>query len=109
VLAVDREDELVAGHYQPLHPSVLRLIHQVAEAARAANRPLTICGEMAGNPVHAALLIGLGVRRFSVAPGQMLEVKQAIRRVHLDEAERLARRALELATAAEVEALLTAR
>jgi phosphotransferase system enzyme I (PtsI) len=106
VLAADRDDERVASYYQPLHPAVLRLIHLVAEAARAADRPLTICGEMAGNPAWTGLLLGLGLRRFSVAAGQMLEVKSAIRRARVDEAERLARRALELATAAEIEALL---
>jgi phosphotransferase system enzyme I (PtsI) len=106
VLAVDREDESVAGYYQPLHPSVLRLIHSVAEAARAAGRELTICGEMAGNPANTQILLGLGLRRFSVAPGQMLEVKNAISRARLDEAERLARRALELGTVGEIEALM---
>jgi phosphoenolpyruvate-protein kinase (PTS system EI component) len=106
VLAADREDESVARYYQPLHPAVLRLIHSLAEAARTAHRPLTICGEMAGNPACTALLLGLGLRRFSVAPGQLLEVKDAIRRARLEEAEPLARRALELGTASEIEALL---
>jgi phosphotransferase system enzyme I (PtsI) len=106
VLAVDREDEAVSGYYQPLHPSVLRLIHSVADAARAADRELTICGEMAGNPLHTQLLLGLGLRRFSVAPGQMLEVKNAIRNTRIDDAEQLARRALTLATVEEIEALL---
>jgi phosphoenolpyruvate-protein phosphotransferase (PTS system enzyme I) len=109
LLAVDREDERVARYYQPLHPSVLRLIHSVAEAARAADRELTICGEMAGSAANAELLIGLGLRRFSVAPSQLLHVKDAIRGVRLDEAERLARRALELGTAAEVEAIVAER
>jgi phosphoenolpyruvate-protein phosphotransferase len=109
LLAVDREDERVARYYQPMHPSLLRLIHTVAEAARAADRELTICGEMAGTAANAELLIGLGLRRFSVAPSQLLEVKDAIRHVQLDEAERVARRALELGTAEEIEALVAAR
>jgi phosphoenolpyruvate-protein phosphotransferase (PTS system enzyme I) len=108
LLAVDREDERVGGDYQPLHPSVLRLIHSVAEVARATGRPLTICGEMAGIPAHTPLLLGLGVRRFSVAPGQMLEVKNAIRNTRIDGAERLAREALALGTVAEIEALVAA-
>jgi phosphotransferase system enzyme I (PtsI) len=106
VLAVDREDESVAGYYQPLHPSVLRLIHSVAEAARTADRELTICGEMAGQPAYTELLLGLGLRRFSVAPGQLLEVKDAIRKARLDDAERLAERVLAAATVAEIEALI---
>jgi phosphotransferase system enzyme I (PtsI) len=109
LLAVDREDERVARYYQPLHPSVLSLIHSVAEAARAAGRELTICGEMAGVAANAELLVGLGLRRFSVAPSQLLEVKEAIRGVRVDEAERVARRALELGTAEEIEALVAER
>jgi phosphotransferase system enzyme I (PtsI) len=109
VLAADREDENAAGYYQPLHPSVLRLIHMLVEAAHTAGRELTICGEMAGNPAWTALLLGLGLRRFSVAPGQMLEVKHAIRHTRLDEAERRARRALELPSVEEIEALISER
>jgi phosphotransferase system enzyme I (PtsI) len=107
VLAADREDERAANYYQPLHPAMLRLIHLLADAARAAGRALTMCGEIAGNPAYTELLLGLGLRRFSVTPGQMLEVKDAIRRVRLDEAERRARQALELGTVAEIEALIS--
>jgi phosphotransferase system enzyme I (PtsI) len=106
LLAVDREDAHLGGYYQPLHPAVLHTIHSVAQAARAAACPLTICGEMAGIPAYAPLLLGLGVRRFSVAPGQMLEVKNAIRQAHSGEAEQLARVALTLSATAEIEALL---
>ena len=109
VLAADREDESVASYYQPLHPGVLHLIHSVAEAARSADRELTICGEMAGDPLHTELLLGLGLRALSVAPGQMLQVKRAIRETRLDEARELARSALELGSVAEVEALLNSR
>ncbi len=109
VLAADREDESIAPYYQPLHPGVLRLIHSVAEEARGADCELTICGEMAGDPFHAELLLGLGLREFSVAPGEMLEVKNAIRRTRLDEARELARKALELGSVAEIEALLNER
>jgi len=106
VLAADREDETTAAYYQPLHPAVLRLIQSVVDDAKRAGRELTICGEMAGDPLHTALLLGLGLRELSVAPGQMLEVKEAIRRTRLDDARRLASAALELGSAAEVEALL---
>jgi phosphoenolpyruvate-protein phosphotransferase (PTS system enzyme I) len=109
VLAADREDEGIASYYQPLHPGVLRLIHAVAEAASSAGRDLTICGEMAGDPLHVELLLGLGLRELSVAPGEMLEVKNAIRSVRLADARELARAALALGTVAEVEALLRDR
>jgi len=109
VLAADREDESTAPYYQPLHPAVLGLIQSVVEGAKSAGRELAICGEMAGDPLHTALLLGLGLRELSVAPGQMLEVKDAIRRTRLDEARQLASIALELGSAAEVESLLNER
>ncbi len=105
-LAADREDEGVARYYQPMHPGVLRLIQLVAEAATSADRELTICGEMAGDPRMTGLLLGLGLREFSVAPGELLEVKDSIRRTSLDEARGLAGSALELGSAAEIEALV---
>ena len=106
VLAADREDESIAPMYHPLHPAVLRLIQSVAEASSSAGRELTICGEMAGDPTITGLLLGLGLRQLSVAPGEMLEVKNAIRRTRLGEARDLARAALELGTVAEVVALI---
>jgi len=109
LLAAEREDETVAAYYQPLHPGVLQLIRQVAEAAKSANQELTICGDMAANPLHTALLLGLGLRSFSIAPGEMLEVKSAIRETSLDEAEDLARAAQRLGAVADIEALLAER
>jgi phosphotransferase system enzyme I (PtsI) len=109
VLAADREDQSIAPYYQPMHPAVLRLIHLLAEAALGPGCRLSICGEMAGNPLYTELLIGLGLREFSVAPGAMLDVKNSIRKATVDEARDLARQALELGSAAEVEALLQTR
>jgi phosphotransferase system enzyme I (PtsI) len=105
VLAADREDVGVAPYYQPLHPAVLRLIAQVAEAAEATGRPLTICGDMASEPLYTELLLGLGLRGLSVAPGEILDVKARIRGTTLARARDLARRALELGSPAEVAAL----
>lgn len=109
VLAADREDDAAAAYYRPLHPAVLRLIRGVAEAARNAARPLTICGEMAGDPAYTELLIGLGLRELSVAPGEMLEVKSAIRGTTVARAEALAAEALAAGSVTEVEALLERR
>jgi len=109
VLAADREDESAAGSYQPLHPGVLRLIRLVADAADEAGRELTICGEMAGDPANTELLLGLGLRALSVAPGQLLEVKSAIRATQLDDAREVARQALALRSVGEVETLLSGR
>jgi phosphotransferase system enzyme I (PtsI) len=109
VLAADREDESIAPYYQPLHPAVLSLIHHVVQGAAEGGRPVTICGEMAGIPEYAELLIGLGLREFSVAPGELLDVKSRIRKVRLDAARTLAQAALEAGSAAEVEALIERR
>jgi phosphotransferase system enzyme I (PtsI) len=109
VLAADREETSVADHYQPLHPAILRLISFVAGAAGSAGRPLSICGEMAGDPRYTELLLGLGLREFSVAPGELLEVKDAIRSVSLAEAKALAAEALEVGSVREVESLLARR
>jgi phosphotransferase system enzyme I (PtsI) len=109
VLAADREDDAVAAYYRPLHPAVLRLIHAVAEAASKAACPLTICGEMAGDPRYTELLIGLGLRELSVAPGEMLEVKRAIRATAIASARALAAEALESRSVTEVEAVLDRR
>jgi phosphotransferase system enzyme I (PtsI) len=109
VLAADREDETVAPYYQPLHPAVLRLIHGVVNAGNAGGRGVSICGEMAGEPAYTELLLGLGLRELSVAPGELLLVKDAIRKVDMNAARALAREALELGSVAEVSALLDQR
>ncbi|HTT71977.1 MAG TPA: phosphoenolpyruvate--protein phosphotransferase [Anaeromyxobacteraceae bacterium] len=109
VLAADREDEGESTAYQPLHPAVLSLIGSVVEGARQADKELTICGEMASNPAYTGLLLGLGLRALSVAPGEILDVKSSIREVHLGAARALAAEALQLGTAAEVEAFLEQR
>jgi phosphotransferase system enzyme I (PtsI) len=109
VLAADREDERAAGSYQPLHPGVLRLIRLVVDAAEEAGRELTICGEMAGDPANTELLLGLGLRALSVAPGELLEVKSAIRATRMDDARDVSRRALALRSVVEIEALLSER
>jgi phosphotransferase system enzyme I (PtsI) len=109
LLAADREDEGVAPYYQPLHPAVLRLIQRLAADAARVARPLTICGDMAGDPAYTELLVGLGLREMSVGPGELLKVKDAIRKIDVGAAERLAREALALGSVAEIEALLARR
>ena len=78
-LAIDRGDEQVANLFNPLHPAVLRLIQITLEAARRNNKPVSVCGEIAGDPRFAPLLIGLGVRDFSMAWQSIPRVKQRIR------------------------------
>jgi len=77
-LAVDRVDESVAHLYDPMHPAVLQLVAQVIAEARAQGKGVSVCGEMAGDPQMTRLLLGLGLRSFSMHPSQMLMVKQQI-------------------------------
>jgi phosphotransferase system enzyme I (PtsI) len=106
LLAADREDETIAPYYQPLHPAMLRLLYTLVTAANDHGRSVTICGEMAGEPQYTELLVGLGLRALSVAPGEMLAVKHAIRNIRIPAAEALAQEALSLGSAAEIAALL---
>lgn len=77
-LAIDRIDEEVNYLYQPSHPSVLQLIHKVIQAGLKAGIPVAMCGEMAGDPELTRLLLGLGLREFSMQPNALLEVKNII-------------------------------
>ncbi len=106
LLAVDRTDPRVSALYEPLHPAVLRVLGQVAAAAQASGRPLSVCGEMAGQPLEAVLLVGLGIRELSMAPSAIPRVKAALRAVSAERARDVAGRCLLLPDRAEIEALL---
>jgi phosphoenolpyruvate-protein kinase (PTS system EI component) len=105
-LAVDRTDARLAAHYEPAAPAVLRLLRRVAAAARRSRTPVSVCGEMAADPVMVGLLVGLGFRSFSVAPAALPVVKQALRAVDSRGAASLARRALDAPSADAVRAML---
>jgi phosphotransferase system enzyme I (PtsI) len=77
-LAIDRTDGSVAHLYDPVHPAVLKLIAQTIQSAQRVGMPVAVCGEMAGDPKLTRLLIGMGLRQFSMHPSQLLEVKQQI-------------------------------
>ncbi|QHI99092.1 phosphoenolpyruvate--protein phosphotransferase [Xylophilus rhododendri] len=79
-LAIDRTDESVAHLYDPLHPAVLRLVADTIAACRAAGKDVSVCGEMAGDTAMTKLLLGLGLRSFSMHPAQILSVKQEVLR-----------------------------
>jgi phosphotransferase system enzyme I (PtsI) len=89
-LAIDRVDDSVNYLYDPLHPSVLRLIHSVLKAGREARIPVAMCGEMAGDTHFTRLLLGLGLREFSMEPSQLLEVRQQIQSSRITDVEPIA-------------------
>jgi phosphotransferase system enzyme I (PtsI) len=101
LLAVDRTDPRVSGLYEPLHPAVLRTLARIAEAAEAHDRPLSLCGEMAGQPLEAVLLVGLGFRELSMVPHAIPRVKAAVRAIREEKARELAERCLSLRTCEE--------
>jgi len=78
-LAIDRVDDSVNYLYDPMHPAVLRLIRMVVEAGHRMHKPVAMCGEMAGDTRFTRLLLGLGLREFSMQPGSLLEVKEIVR------------------------------
>ena len=101
-LAVDRMNEKIAHLYEPTHPAIVRLIKTTVEAAHKNKIRVSVCGEMAGDPVLAPLLLGLGVDELSAAPSLVLSVKFLIRRLKLTEAKELAAFALECESAADI-------
>jgi phosphotransferase system enzyme I (PtsI) len=107
-MAVDRNNEHVADLYAPLHPGLLRLIDMTVVAAREAGIVVSVCGEMASDPLGAPVLLGLGIRRLSMSPRAIPQIKSRIRAIDLGRLEAVARACLELGTASEVEAMVRA-
>jgi phosphotransferase system enzyme I (PtsI) len=105
-LAVDRGNARLADRFTPHHPSIVRQLDRVAEVSRAANIPLSVCGEMASEPLSAVLLIGLGIDRLSVSPPALPLVKWVVRTVPEAAARRAAEAALHASEAEEVSAAL---
>jgi phosphotransferase system enzyme I (PtsI) len=101
-LAVDRMNEKIAHLYEPTHPAIVRLIRITVDAAHKRGVRVSVCGEMAGDPVLTPLLLGLGVDELSAAPSLVPPVKFVIRRLKLSEARELAAFALECESAAEI-------
>jgi len=92
VLAIDRSDSAVAYLYEPLHPAVLQLIQQTIRTGTRAGLPVSVCGEMAGDLGIVELLLGMGLRRFSMNPAQLLGIKQRLFELDSKAAARLAGR-----------------
>ncbi len=101
-LAIDRVNEHVAHMYQPLHPAILRLIHQTIEAGHRADIPVAMCGEMAGEPLYIPILLGLGLDELSMNPVTIPRVKQVIRLISYEESRRFVKEVLTLTTTGQV-------
>ncbi len=105
-IAVDRVDDEVSYLYDPLHPAVLRLISTIIKAGRRAGIPVALCGEMAGDARYTRLLLGMGLKEFSVHPNALLEIKQSILEAHAAKSRTLTKRILSTARRTRREALL---
>lgn len=102
-LAVDRADQAVANLYRSGDPSILRMIRYVVDAAKRNNIPVSVCGQMSSDPVFLPLLIGMGIRQISVTPHAIPELKEVIRNLTIEKAEKIAARAETLEVARDVE------
>ena len=105
-LAVDRTNERVASLFRPSNPAILRLLRRVQVEGSNAGLRVNVCGEMAAEQTYTVLLLGLGIRHFSVAPAAVPEVKRVVRSVTRRQAAEITRVALELPTPEEVDAYL---
>jgi phosphotransferase system enzyme I (PtsI) len=102
-LAVDRSNEFVSYLYKPLHPAVLRLIRYIIQTAEREGKDVTVCGEMAADPLSALVLLGFGLRKFSMNPIFIPRVKKTLRSIELKTVERVVEEAMGLRSAQEIE------
>jgi phosphotransferase system enzyme I (PtsI) len=102
-LAVDRSNEFVSYLYKPFHPAVLRLIRSVIQSAQKMGKDVTICGEMAADPLSAIILMGFGLRTFSMNPIFIPRIKKALRSIEAKTAEKIASETMKLRSAQEIE------
>jgi phosphoenolpyruvate-protein phosphotransferase (PTS system enzyme I) len=102
LLAIDRVNDRIAHLYEPTHPAVLRVLKEIIEKAHRSRRKVSVCGEMAGDPVLAPLLIGLGVDELSMTPPLLPATKYLVRTMKFTDARRLARQALQMHSAKEI-------
>jgi len=105
-LAVDRGSGAAAAYYEPLHPAVLRMVEFTARSGREGGRPVSLCGEMAANPAFTGLLLGLGIREFSVEPRALAAVAGVVRTTSVRRAEEFARVILTQADADSIARML---
>ena len=102
-LAIDRSDEQVSNLYDPLHPAVLMLLAHVISTAEKVNIPVSLCGELAGDPKLTRLLLGMGLRQFSMHPAQIPAVKQKVKQSDISEVTPIVRRILRLEESAKIQ------
>lgn len=106
LLAIDRGNRKVAHLFSPLHPAVLNMVNHVVKVAEAKNIDVCMCGEMASDPANMPILIGMGLKEFSMTPQSVPAVKDAIRKLNRKESVKIAEKALKMTTALEIAELV---
>ena len=107
LMAADRDNPKVSHLCQPLAPSVLRVLKSVIEACNKAGKPVTVCGEMAGQPKSFVLLLGMGLRRFSMSPAFVPSIKQLASQLSIEESEQIVESVMKLKTLSQVKKFMT--
>ena len=102
LMAVDRLNDQVAHLYDPAHPAVLRTLKAIIDGGKAANTPVSGCGEIAGDPIYAGILLGMGADSLSLTSSLLPEVKYFIRHIKKSEAEELVAEIMKTADSAEI-------
>ena len=102
MMGIDRSNPSISEFFCPVHPSLIRMIKMVALEAKRQNKPVTICGEIASNPLLIPLLLGLGFSEFSCAPRHVPLVKKAIRQCYFSDACEVAHQALQMSSSTEI-------
>ncbi|MCZ6881574.1 MAG: phosphoenolpyruvate-protein phosphotransferase PtsP, partial [Gammaproteobacteria bacterium] len=105
LLAVDRNNENVAELFSSLHPAVLKAMLQVVEGARHTDTPVSVCGELAGDPLGVMALLGMGIRSLSMSVGSLLRAKKVIKSFSLSEMEAMFSQAIVMTDPSEVREL----
>jgi phosphotransferase system enzyme I (PtsI) len=106
LLAVDRDNESVANYFRTLHPAVLLTVKRVLETAAIQKCPVMVCGEMAGSPFYAPILVGLGATQLSMNSSSLPRIRAAIANIAFDEAREIASQLIAASTADDAEKLL---
>ena len=102
LLAIDRVNDRIAHLYEPTHPAVLRTLKQIVDEAHRQGLPVSVCGEMAGDPIYAPLLLGLGVDGLSMSPAWLPSVRYVVRAMTMADAKSLASEALSMNSPKEI-------
>ena len=108
MIAVDRVNDKIASLYEPMHPGVIRILDKIVSDARKYKLPVSVCGEMASDPVYASLLIGMGVAELSMSSGSIGEIKFLVRKISRSSAEELKSEVLKLKRSREIVGVLRA-